>query len=273
MSTKRIVSSLVAVGLASIALGYDQYPYFPVTKNSWWTYDNGKKVVITETSETPTELQATVSNTPEAGYVRLRCTATLVDHMGYSNPDYIMVAYYFAQSPLLDMPLTQGKTWAGSLTSNGYPINFVCRVTTTNATTSAGGNVFSNCVAVNVVFEYPNGYDWSSYVTNRLFHFAKNVGCIRRDDSWTDGSQSSIQLSSYRIATTPTNPVPVGIWTAVEITWPSVSNEVYQVQYTHDLVSGGWTNLGAEVDGNGTTNSAFDSIRSTDHRFYRVLGP
>jgi len=80
-------------------------------------------------------------------------------------------------------------------------------------------------------------------------------------------------LEEFRNGTDPTvfDVGPAEIWTAVEIGWRGVLGTNYQVQWTHDLESGGWSNLGAQVTGSGGTNSVFDSIRAEDSRFYRVL--
>jgi hypothetical protein len=61
------------------------------------------------------------------------------------------------------------------------------------------------------------------------------------------------------------------IHTAVEITWPSQTNKLYQVQWTTGLNTNTWFDLGPEVPGNGSTNSIFDSIGTTPERFYRVV--
>jgi hypothetical protein len=63
----------------------------------------------------------------------------------------------------------------------------------------------------------------------------------------------------------------LSIWTAVEIGWNSNTNVTYQVQTTTNLVDGPWTNLGNSVQGNGSTNVTFDSIRGMAKKFYRVI--
>jgi hypothetical protein len=63
---------------------------------------------------------------------------------------------------------------------------------------------------------------------------------------------------------------PIGIWTAMEITWKSVSGTNYQVKWASNLNSNTWYDLGGPVTGNGSTNSVFDSTRNADRKFYRV---
>jgi len=71
----------------------------------------------------------------------------------------------------------------------------------------------------------------------------------------------------------PPEPVDLGIYTAVELVWPSVSGVTYQVQYSTNLVSTNWFNLDSSILGDGTTNSVFDSVRGTEERYYRIVQP
>lgn len=61
------------------------------------------------------------------------------------------------------------------------------------------------------------------------------------------------------------------IYTAVEITWPSLPGVNYQVQYRTNLDVGTWEPLGGIVPGSGGLMSAFDSTRTNATRFYRVI--
>ncbi|HTR41287.1 MAG TPA: choice-of-anchor tandem repeat GloVer-containing protein [Pseudomonadales bacterium] len=55
------------------------------------------------------------------------------------------------------------------------------------------------------------------------------------------------------------------------LTWSSVNNQNYQLQFCTDLVLSNWTNLGPEVTATGTTASGTDNISTNAQRFYRVL--
>lgn len=61
------------------------------------------------------------------------------------------------------------------------------------------------------------------------------------------------------------------IYRAVEITFPSESGQYYQLQYTEDLNSDNWSDVGAHMLGTGGTMSAFDTTRHANQRFYRVV--
>jgi len=69
----------------------------------------------------------------------------------------------------------------------------------------------------------------------------------------------------------PTGTTNAEAATAVEICWPSVTDQVYVVQYAPVVDTNRWTDLGVPVSGNGTTNCMFDSTRGGSERFYRVL--
>ena len=58
---------------------------------------------------------------------------------------------------------------------------------------------------------------------------------------------------------------------AVEITFPSEAGQSYQLQCTTDVNSGDWVNVGAPITGVGGTMSAFDTARSVQQCFYRVV--
>ena len=60
-------------------------------------------------------------------------------------------------------------------------------------------------------------------------------------------------------------------FTAIELTWISETNKVYQVQWTPSLEQPHWEPLGAPVRGTGTVLSTFDSTRQHPQALYRVL--
>lgn len=56
------------------------------------------------------------------------------------------------------------------------------------------------------------------------------------------------------------------------LTWSTQPGTTYQVQYTDDLSSGSWQNLGDPVTATDTTQSASDTTANIDgHRFYRII--
>jgi hypothetical protein len=57
----------------------------------------------------------------------------------------------------------------------------------------------------------------------------------------------------------------------VEISWNSISNGVYQVQYASEVTTNMWTDLGAPSPSTGTRMSIFEPAQLQPRRFYRVL--
>ena len=96
--------------------------------------------------------------------------------------------------------------------------------------------------------------------------FAVNFG----DGTGGQNAQADISYFSFQQFAVQQPTVPVSIFPAVEITWSSNSNVQYQVQWTSQLNSNQWNDLGNPVTGTGTNNSVFDSTRSSPARFYRV---
>jgi hypothetical protein len=72
--------------------------------------------------------------------------------------------------------------------------------------------------------------------------------------------------------TVVTNLVPARVEQGVAVVWPTVAQSQYIVQAADELSSSPvWTNLGAPMAGDGTTNLLFDPATTNRHRFYRVL--
>ena len=58
---------------------------------------------------------------------------------------------------------------------------------------------------------------------------------------------------------------------SVAISWNSVTNNFYQVQYATSLAPATWLNLGSPVQGTGTNNVVFDMVLNQPQRFYQVV--
>ena len=66
-------------------------------------------------------------------------------------------------------------------------------------------------------------------------------------------------------------PVGVELVTAVEILYATQAGKLYQPQYTDDLPSDIWTDIGPLLGGDGDTNSFLESTIGLTNRNYRVL--
>ncbi|HEV2691389.1 MAG TPA: hypothetical protein VG347_00685 [Verrucomicrobiae bacterium] len=88
----------------------------------------------------------------------------------------------------------------------------------------------------------------------------------------TDGTGAgNVSAEASVVAATPNPVAGVQIYRAVEIAWPSVSNQVYQVQWSSDMSGSNWADFQNPVIGNGTTNVVFDTVGAQVNRFYRVM--
>jgi hypothetical protein len=101
--------------------------------------------------------------------------------------------------------------------------------------------------------------------------FQGSLGILREKlsgDLYFLESQNLYRLNSS--AVTNALATRLSIWPAVELGWPSDTNQLYQVQYRTDLDTNTWYNLGSPIQGNGTTNYFSDIIQGNNKRFYRV---
>ncbi len=67
-----------------------------------------------------------------------------------------------------------------------------------------------------------------------------------------------------------TNVVAATVQPGIQISWPTTSGSLYDVQWT-DTLGGNWTNLVSSATGNGSTNSVVDISVNDQSRFYRVV--
>ncbi len=58
---------------------------------------------------------------------------------------------------------------------------------------------------------------------------------------------------------------------AVQISWASSSNQLYQVQWAVRANTNAWYDFGTPLLGNGATNSVSDTAADRDQKYYRVL--
>jgi hypothetical protein len=126
-------------------------------------------------------------------------------------------------------------------------------------------------------FLYTN---WAAGEPNNYFGAGtENYGLMYSSGQWNDATS---------IATLVAPPLPNGVVevelpanfgaltirvSELELKWPSVSNQMYQVQYRSDVTTNTWMDLfGTNVVGDGTTIRFTEKVREgTPSRFYRVL--
>jgi len=87
---------------------------------------------------------------------------------------------------------------------------------------------------------------------------------------------SSSMILSFRSVTVAGPPPRLDIervfaGDAIELSWLSATNQLYQVQWTADLGANQWFSLGAQLPGTGTTILVTNAIENNAQRFYRVF--
>ena len=124
-------------------------------------------------------------------------------------------------------------------------------------------------------FNWINGEDatyrnWASGEPNDSSGGENRVGMWPSDGTWNDftGATSS---GFGVVEIIPGVAAQVSIYGAVEIAWTTQTTNTYQIQWSSALNSNSWFNLDSPIQGTGNTNYYFDTTRSTEKRFYRVL--
>jgi hypothetical protein len=90
-----------------------------------------------------------------------------------------------------------------------------------------------------------------------LFVMSKSDGMIRR---------------MMAVAVPPTIDSAIVTDDTVTLSWSSISNRVYRVQYKNSLTDTNWTNLPGDVTATNGVASKTDAL-GTSNRFYRLLMP
>jgi hypothetical protein len=124
---------------------------------------------------------------------------------------------------------------------------------------------FGNTTGFAQMYPGPPTFDWTEYSftavatapTTTFTFAAQNIA-------------STFFLDDVSVTLTNATQPTVSIYPAVQINWPALSNVTYQVQWSSDLSSTNWQDLGAPVTGSGTNATVFDSMLNSSQRFYRV---
>lgn len=137
----------------------------------------------------------------------------------------------------------------GRVFLNGYPVT----------PSIASGDPATVSEFGNVVFAVSNA-SWFNSGTNQLVISDWNGG----------GGPSGIAFFAI-VFVRPKLTIQVS-GSQVDVCWESVTNLIYQLQYSSDLTTGAWTDLGTPADGNNSTVCAQDALPSgQSQRFYRLL--
>ena len=131
---------------------------FPIALNNQWTYDNGGTARVSGVQDVGGRKLVAITNVGTTGYVNVTVDAVGVWNTSYSGPNYIVVYWGWASTYWLKYPMSLGQQWSDSLLGNGYRINHISTVTSTNATVTINGTPCGPCTEVTATVDYPNGY-------------------------------------------------------------------------------------------------------------------
>jgi hypothetical protein len=107
---------------------------------------------------------------------------------------------------------------------------------------------------------------------------ADNINCDITTNSYSVSTNFSYTLAPYSITVFAFAPLPAptqigGISVSGDqfvFSYPTVTGQTYQLQYTTDLDSGAWLPAGSAVPGTGTPVSVTNSVSSSTQMFFRL---
>ena len=154
-------------------------------------------------------------------------------------------------------PLVQG--------SDGYLYGM-----TLTGGTNGYGNVFkiSTNGVMATLYEFADGEDGANPRGGLMLGSDGNFyGTTSRAGAWGWGTVFRLSLG---LAAPITQAITLANG-AVTVTWSAAPGASYQIEFTTDLISGTWSNLGSVLTTTGATLSATDSVTNGPVRFYRVV--
>ena len=93
-----------------------------------------------------------------------------------------------------------GQSWQDSSDSNGYPVANALTITSTDTEiVTPSGQTYTNCLVLQRTISYPNGYNWSRYLTEVVYYLKKGVGFVQDVKTWSDGTRETNYVTSYSI--------------------------------------------------------------------------
>jgi endoglucanase len=132
---------------------------------------------------------------------------------------------------------------------------------------------------IKLLSKFTDAYDADSDGLNDAWERSFFNSITNADQSTNHDSDRHLDSEEYQAGTDPTNSNSFfaisNLWqesSNVVIRWTSVSNRVYGLQYTSNLLNGSWTNVpsATNIPGTGTTNTRTNSSAGTTVGFYRL---
>jgi hypothetical protein len=208
---------------------------------------------------------------------------TVTNSAGLSSVTNISVVH---SSFVLVMDSTKGSLWLPTTTVTGHESDatYPVWVNGVKAVVSVNSDGTGKWVAQNVPVT-PSGvasFDMHAYAPNGIQpdgHYGNGTLVVAGKNF--DGSTTTNNLASIKapvLAATPSlvtsvQPFLINIAesnSTFYFTWNTVSNRTYQLQYTTNLTSSNWINLGVGITTISNSVSTTDTVGPDTHRFYRV---
>jgi hypothetical protein len=192
--------------------------YFPITMNSWWSYDDLVSPPDTIT-RTVTGSKAIAGN----NYTKVDekdATGTLDDSIFYRKSggsdyyEYALADKYnyvinfdanqYGDILFLRTGLAAGASWlsseyTGNVSGTSTRIRYNFTVINPDATITIGGRTYNNVYQVSMKPEQFSGSAWSQVGETWLFYYAKGVGLIYEKNSLGTGTIDEYQLRNWKI--------------------------------------------------------------------------
>lgn len=197
-------AALILGIIPALGQGYQPYDLLPLTLGTWWKYSDGSMARVAQVTEDWDSVSVVISNANTAvhgpGVLTLEADAEEIRVTGYSNPAYIIVNGHMGYAPFLKQPVILGRTWAFSLTSNGYPTHHTITVSDTDQPVTIQGRTFAHCTEVTVDVAYPSGYSpgQTRWIKN-FYRFLPGVGCIERVLTSDDRKTNVLRAVAWEI--------------------------------------------------------------------------
>ncbi len=164
--------------------------YLPIVAGAVWQYNCGAaQVTAVDTAQNTFTISNIGSSGSLQGYAGRNEFGNFVAFSSFSGPSFLPVHDYFGFHPMMyeDARIGVGLTWQDQGNSNGYPVINTCTVTSTSAqVTTPGGLTFGDCLVLQRVITYPDGYDWPVYLEEVTYYVQRGVGFVEEIRKWSD---------------------------------------------------------------------------------------
>jgi len=160
---------------------FNRESYLPIINGATWTYDNGATVQVSNIDTVNNTFQ--IKNTGNSGYfkgfVEENDLGHCIDIKGFEYPELLPVAYEMGYRPLIyeNSRIFTGLKWQTTGTSNGNEI--ITRISYESLDTditTPGGQVYSDCIVIKCVYEYPN----NPPTTEVTHYLKKGIGFVQK---------------------------------------------------------------------------------------------